>query len=151
LIDVGGQGDRIEARPLLLQAPHRLAVHVGAGLHALERRPRRVIAPTDARADPRPLEQLHRWEKEILQEAQVGVERVDRGQRRVGVVSNVPEQLPHVRPVLLLDVGVVVLLVRPAARELDVPARAVRPEMVVDEFRAVVPSECEVKAGQVLL
>ena len=42
------------------------------------------------------------------------------------------------RPVLLLDVRIVVLLVRPPARELNRSRLAVAVEMVVDELRAVV-------------
>jgi hypothetical protein len=41
-------------------------------------------------------------------------------------------------PVLLLDVGVVVLLVRPAARELNLFGLTKGVEMKVDELRAVI-------------
>jgi len=43
-----------------------------------------------------------------------------------------------VGPVLLLDMGVVVLLVGPPPGELDLLGLAVVPEMLVDELRAIV-------------
>jgi len=110
----------------------------GARFHALERRPWLVVAPADPRPDPRLLDQLDRRQTQVLQEAQVLVQRIDRGQRRVRVVPDVAEELPHVRPILLFDVGVVVLLVRAPTRELDVLLRAVAAEMVIDEFRPIV-------------
>src|SRR5262249_23257243 len=53
------------------------------------------------------------------------VERVDGGLSHGGVVADVAEELADVGPVLLLDVDVVVLLVRPAAGELDLLGLAV--------------------------
>src|SRR5262245_42091744 len=55
-----------------------------------------------------------------------------------GVVAHISQQLAHVRPVLLLDVRVVVLLVRPAARELNLVDLAVVPQMLIDELTAVI-------------
>ena len=92
----------------------------GAGLHALERRlgrsyTRRTRAPTRTLRT-----QLHRRQEQVLEEAEVlTVEAVHRGHRRGGVVADVAHQPAHVRPVLLLDVGVVVFFVRPAAGHLD--------------------------------
>jgi hypothetical protein len=45
------------------------------------------------------------------------------------------------RPVLLLDVRVVVLLVGPSSRELNLPGVAPALQMVVDELAAVAPRE----------
>ena len=42
------------------------------------------------------------------------------------------------RPVFLLNMGVVVLLVGPAPRELNAPTAAVPAQMIINEFRAVI-------------
>ena len=99
---------------------------------------RGVIAATEAGADAALLDQLHRGEKQVLQQAQLLVEPIDRGERRRRVIPHVAQQLPHVRPILLLDVRVIVLLVRAPASELDVMVRAIAAEMVIDELGAVV-------------
>jgi len=53
-----------------------------------------------------------------------------------------------VRPVLLLDMGVVVFLVRPATGELNLAGLAVAEEVVVDEFGAVIGVEAAQREGQ---
>src|SRR5215472_2018656 len=51
-------------------------------------------------------------------------------------------------PVLLLDVGVVVLLVRAAAGELNLLRLAVVPQVLIDELRAVVGVDAAQAEGQ---
>ena len=60
----------------------------------------------------------------------------------------IAEQFADVGPVLLLDMGVVVFLVRAAARELDLPGLAVVPQVLIDEFRAGVRVDPAQPEGQ---
>jgi hypothetical protein len=55
-----------------------------------------------------------------------------------GLIAQVAHVLPHVRPVLLLDVRVVVFLIGTPARELNALRLAVAVQMRVDEFGPVV-------------
>lgn len=64
-----------------------------------------------------PLE-FHRRQEEIVQQAQIGIHRVHRREGGRRIVADVAHQLADMRPVLLLDVRVVVFLVGPAPREL---------------------------------
>ena len=76
---------------------------------------------------------------------------IERVQRRHGgrrVVAPIPHELPDVRPVFLLDVGVVVLLVRAAAGELNLERLAVAVEMIVDELGAIVGVNAAQPEGQ---
>ena len=146
-IDGRGEGERIELIAKPHERDHGLGIRLGARLDSLERRARSIVAATKARPDPFFAEELDRGQEEVVEEPQlVPIERVQRHHGRRGVVPPVPHELADVRPVLLLDVGVVVLLVRPAARELDLLGLAVAVEMVVDELGAVVgvdPPEAE--------
>jgi hypothetical protein len=73
----------------------------------------------------------------------VAVEGVDRGLRGRDIVADVAQGLADVSPVLLLDVGVVVLL-GPPTRELDLLSLAVVVQVLVDDLRAVrsMPGTC---------
>ena len=93
----------------LLQLRDGGRVDLGTGRHAIERGPGRVIAAAEPRADAPFLDELHRGQEQVLQEPQIRIHRVDRHQRRLGVIPHIAEQLAHMGPVLLLDVGVVVL------------------------------------------
>ena len=64
------------------------------------------------------------------------------------VVAIPGQQLAHLRPVLLLDVRVVVLLVGPSARELNVLLFAPTLQMPVDELTAVVRIHAQQREGQ---
>ena len=64
------------------------------------------------------------------------------------IVALPTQQLAHVRPVLLLDVGVVVFLVGPPAGELDWPLGAPADQMPVDELRAIVGIDAQQAKGQ---
>jgi hypothetical protein len=94
--------------------------------------------PAEPRADVVfPLE-FHRRQEKILQQAQVGIHDVHRLERGRRVIPHVAQQLAHVGPVLLLDMRVVVLRVRPSPRELNLVGAAVAHQVRVDEFGAVV-------------
>src|SRR3970282_2458258 len=68
-----------------------------------------------------------------------------------GAVVSIPaDQLANVGPVLLLDVGVVVLLVGTAAGELDLLGAAVADQVVVEELAAVVGVDAAEAEGQAL-
>src|SRR5262245_6404448 len=97
-----------------------------------------LVAAADAGAHARFAQQLDRGQEEVLQQAQVPpVERVNGGLGHGGVVAHIAEEFADVGPVLLLDVGVVVLLIGPPAGELDLLGLAVIPPVLIDELRAV--------------
>ena len=97
-------------------------LHAGRLPHALERRLGSVVAAPHARADALLGHQFHRGQKQILQQPEVRIHRVDGGQGGFRVIAHVAEDLADMRPVFLLDMGVVVFLVGPAPRELNAPA-----------------------------
>ena len=68
----------------------------------------------------------------------MSVEGVDRRQRLGAVVALPGEELAHMGPVLLLDGGEGIFLVWPATCEGDASLLRVAPEVVVDEFTAIV-------------
>ena len=126
------------------------AVGPRTGLDPIERRLRRAVAAAESRADAFLRLQLHRRQEEILQQPEVGIDGVHRDARRLRVVAEVAHVLAHVRPVLLLDVRVVVFLVGPPARELNLAGFAVRVQMGVDEFGAVVGVNAAQRERQLL-
>src|SRR5437016_5082096 len=114
----------LDAQPLA----HGPADWSGVDWRAVTETGQRMVAPAQTRADPLFARELHRGQEQVLEQPQlVGVERVHRRARRRRVIAHVPEELADVRPVLLFDVGVVVLLVGPAAGELDLLGLAVLP------------------------
>src|SRR6202162_6391211 len=149
LLDRTGQRKGIEAVPLALQLGGHLGAERRTREHTVQRRAGRIVAAPDAGAHPFLAEQLHRGQEQVLEESQLAaVEGVDRGLRAWGVVAHVAEELADVGSVFLLDVGVVVFLVGPAAGELDLLGLAVVPEMLVDELRAVVGVDAPQGKGQ---
>lgn len=79
---------------------------------------------------------------------------VEQGHHFRIVVPAVAEPLPDVHPVLLLDVRAVVLLVRPAAGELDwrFPLLAPVERVPVEELAAIVAVQpCSAKGSLVLM
>jgi len=114
-----------------------------------ERRARRIVLPTQAGPDALLAPQLDRGQEQVLEESElVPIEIVERGPRGRRVVADVTHELGDVGPVLLLDVGVIVLLVGPAPRELDRLRLAVAVEMIVDELRAIVGIDPAQAKGQ---
>jgi hypothetical protein len=81
----------------------------------------------------------------------VPVQVIEGGDRRQGVVPVVAHELADVGPVLLLDVGVVVLLVGSPPRELNGVGLAVPVEGIVDELAPVVGVNAPEREGQPLL
>ncbi len=75
--------------------------------------------PADPAADPRLGHELHRRQPQILQQPQIRIQRVERGQGGQRVIAVVAHELAHVGPVLLFNMRVVVLLVGTPARELN--------------------------------
>src|SRR5688572_20766084 len=147
VLDGAGQAEGIQSGSLTSQRSGDVLGDLRAREHAVERRLGGVVSATDASADPLFALELDGGQEEILEQPQLAaVEGLDGRLRRRAVVAYVAQQLADVRPVLLLDVGVVVLLVRAPAGELDLLGLAVVPQMLIDEFRAVVrvdPSEPE--------
>ena len=85
------------------------------------------------------LHQGDRRQPQILEQPQVCVERLERGRR---VITHVAHKLAHMGPVLLFNVRVVVFLVGPPPRELNLLPLAVAIEVMVDELRPVCPNRC---------
>jgi len=138
-LDLRRELKRVELRPLLPQFRHPLRIDRRRGCHPLPGCLRSLIMPPQLRPHPLLLRQLHRGQKQVGKLPQfLPVQVVDSLPRRLRVVPQVAQKPPHVRPVLLLDVGVVVLLVGPSARELNIVHPAVAHEMRVDKLRAIV-------------
>src|SRR5512137_381573 len=96
-----------------------------------------VIGLADAAAATGFLEELEVGSEEVVVEGPGSVEVVDRGDQVAPLDALVAQQLPDVGPVLLLDMGLIVLLVRATARELH-GLGALGPEtqeVVVEELR----------------
>jgi len=97
-LDGLGQGEGVEA----VQHPDPMADHggigFGAGLQALERGARRVVAAAEAGADALLTHELDRGQEEVLKEAQwVPVEVVQRGDGGRRVVAEVADQQKGLR------------------------------------------------------
>src|SRR5262245_16215420 len=137
-VDRLGQREGIELIPERDPRRDRRRIGRRARLEALERSARRFVPAPAPGPDALLAQELDGGQEEILEQPElVAVEGVQRRHRRRGVVAEIPHELPHVGPVLLLDVGVVVLLVGRAARELDLVRLAVPEEMVIDELGPV--------------
>ena len=117
---------------------HLDRVRCRTGADAIQGSLRRAVDTAEAAADPRLLDELHRGQPQILQQPQIRIQRVERGERGRRVIAVVAHQLADVGPVFLLDMRVVVLLVRPAARELNGTGPTVAIQVVVDELGPVV-------------
>ena len=94
----------------------------------IERGLRAIVGALEPGADALLAPQLHRGLEQIHHQAQfVAVEIIEQADGGWAVVAVPANQLADVGPVLLLDVGVIVLLVGAAASELDLPGAAVAP------------------------
>jgi hypothetical protein len=113
---------------------------LGARQHAGPRGLGPIIAADQPGAVPALAQQLHRRLKQILEEPQVRIERLERGQGRGALVAIPPDELAHMGPVLLLDVRIVILLIGARPRELNrgMCPLAERPQMISDELTAMV-------------
>ena len=139
LVDGLREGEGIELRPERRELGHLRRIGLGAGLDAVEGGLRAAVDPPDPGPHADLLCELDRRQKQVLEEPEVlPVERVHGGHGGGGIVAHVAQELPDVRPVLLLDVGVVVLLVRAPPGELNPVALAVPDEVGVDELGAVI-------------
>ncbi len=139
LVDRLGKGKGIYALAKLLQRRDGGRVHPLRRRQVIEGSLRGVVAPGEAGTAADLADQFPRWLKQIHHEAElVAVEVVDRGKRLGRIVPVPAQELPDVRPVLLLDGRIVVFLVGAPAGELDLAAHAVPEEVVIDEFGAVV-------------
>jgi hypothetical protein len=88
--------------------------------------------------------------EEIVLQAEQGVEALEDGPRGAGAVAIVADEAADEEAVALLDPGLVVLAIGPAAGEVDAPALAPAEQAGVNELAAVVPVPrvfCVVKNG----
>ena len=149
VIDGPRQDERIEAITKRRKGGDLGAIGVWAGLHPFQRGAGSVVSAADPSADALLPQELHGRQKQVLQETEfLTVEIVDRREGGGGVVADVTEELADVGPVLLLDMGVVVFLVRPPAGELDGLGLAVVIQGGVDELGAVVGVDAAQAKGQ---
>src|SRR5260370_25693855 len=81
---------------------------------------------------------------------QLGVEVVEPGQLVGAVEAGVADQPPDQISVLLFDVGVVVLVERAAAAELDLLAPAVAEQGLVEELGTIVNVDSQQRKGQLV-
>ena len=81
---------------------------------------------------------LHGRLEEVHVLAQQAVDPLESLQGSLGGVAVITHEPPDYRPVLLLYMGVVVLLVGPRAREIDLVTLAIGVKVVVDELSSVV-------------
>jgi len=81
----------------------------------------------------------------------VTIEIVDGLHHRFGIVAFPPQKLAHVRPALLLHVRVVILLVGPSTRQLNLLLLTPTLQMPVDELRSVVRVHPQKTEGQYFL
>ena len=145
------QLERVEPCVQELQRLLLFRRHLRRGQHAGQRSLRVAIHPGDASVLADFLRQLVRGQEVVLQLTQRALAQyVDQRRDRRVVVALVAELLAHVRPVALLDVGVVVLLVGPRAREEDGLGPLPRPrhDVVVDELPAVVAVHAQQREWQ---
>jgi len=118
-------------------------------LQPIQRCAGEIVAAAQLRAHAHFLHQLGRRLKEIEPQAQFMAIEVIHGFHRLrGVVAIPAHQLANMRPVLLLDVGVVVLLVGAAVAELHLVVSAPTADVPVDKFRAIVGIDPPQREGQ---
>jgi hypothetical protein len=98
-----------------------------------------VVDAAGAGADPFFSEELHRGLEEVHHQPPVAAVQLVEGRDGARIVDSLPShQAADMGPVLLLDVGVVVLLVGPAPGELDLVLLAEADDVVVDELAPIV-------------
>ena len=107
-----------------------------------------IVAFRDLGTVPLLLDQHHDRLEEVEIQAQRLIEGIEGGTGRRALVAVVADHLAHGGPVLLLDVGLVVLVVGSTAGEGDLLLLAVALQVVVDELAAVVRVQAEQRIGQ---
>jgi len=148
-VDDSGQGKRVELAAEVLESLDCLwvdkRIRGGESGEAVERGLGPIIDPTQAGTLSDNLDQFDRGLEEIhVQPQLVGVKIVHGLDGFRGIVAVPTDEFADMGPVFLLDMGVVVFFVGPAAGEVDLAIRTVFFDMVVDELAAVVdvqPSE----------
>ena len=99
----------------LVQLHQLCSIRLSAFTHAFQWRLRWLVHTPQARADSCFSQQLRRWLKQILVHPQLrDVQVVYLLQYRCRIESQVAEDFPNMRPVLLFNVRIVIFLVRPA-------------------------------------
>jgi hypothetical protein len=83
--------------------------------------------------------ELHGCLEEVLIESPfIPIEVIEEIDVSFGLVAVVPDELPDVRPVLLLHMGIVILLARSSPGESDACIVAEPEEVPIDEFPAII-------------
>ena len=94
-----------------------------------------IIAAFKLRADASLFDQLHRGEKQILQDSQFVLIKLVHGSLSWrGVIAQIAKDFAHMGPIFLFDMGVVILFVGTTAGELDFVLITEGLEVIVDKF-----------------
>lgn len=129
----------IEGVAQLFQLSYFQGISLFPSTDSLERGLRLIVNSFQLGAHTHLAHQLDRREEEVLEEPQlVTVEFVHRFDGSPGVIALVAEQFADMSPVLLLDVGIVILFIRSTPGELNLVRLAVAVEVSIDKFRTVV-------------
>src|SRR4051794_28325358 len=83
--------------------------------------------------------QLQRRLEEVLVQPQSRIQRAQRSQFRRRVKPSISHFLAHVCPIALFYPGIVIFLIWPRPRHLDVSLPTVTPQKVVDQAMIVIP------------
>jgi hypothetical protein len=97
-----------------------------------------VIGLLDLAANADLLFKLHHRQEEVDVEVPDSIQAVEEVKLFGGVVAVIANGSPHNRPVLLLDIGIVILLTSAAAGEGDFFIQTVAVELIIDELGAIV-------------
>src|SRR2546428_734384 len=94
-----------------------------------------IIAAFKLRADASLFDQLHRGEKQILQDSQFVLIKLVHGSLSWrGVIAQIAKDFAHMGPIFLFDMGIVILFVGTTAGELDFVLITEGLEVIVDKF-----------------
>lgn len=153
-IDRFGEGERIKRAAKLFEGFEFAPVIATRSDQPIERALSTVIGALGFRPDVGFALKLERGLKTVLEPKEFfGIEGVERVLSRGGIQALPAEQGPHMRPVLLFDVRVIVLFVDAATGKSDLGAAgsAEVQQVIVDEFFAVIGIEPTQTKGQARL
>jgi hypothetical protein len=127
-LDVARERDRIEGLTLL-----RKGLALGLGQDATEKHPLGggpggVVPLDDRAAEPVLTQELADGAEEVVVQPEQAVEALQDGQGGPGAVAIATDEAADEEPVALLDPGLIILAIRPAAGEADALATAPRHE-----------------------
>lgn len=111
LVDPLREGERIGLRQHPAQGRDFLRIGLRARTHPLKRRLRSVIATDQSGTLPDFCQEFHRRLEQVLEQPQVGIQRVEGLQRLRTVLAIPADELAHMGPVLLLHMSVIIFFI----------------------------------------